>query len=69
MTASRIPFEDRWYVTSESRPGLVHVVDLHYQPESWMSPRPACGCEESMAKGHTCKHIKFLENNKERLGL
>jgi len=47
-------------VSSESRPDMCHLVDLHYQEEKRSKPVMICGCEESFIKGHTCKHIRFL---------
>lgn len=58
MSVTQIPNEQgRFYVASRSRPEIWHVVDLAYVEDGRRKPRPFCGCEESMAKGHICAHI------------
>lgn len=59
MTVTPIPFEkSRFFVSSESRSGVDHVVDLDWRDEKWHKPRALCGCEQCQAKGEgTCKHI------------
>jgi hypothetical protein len=45
----------RYWVTSESRPGEVHLVDSDCNGQ-WM-----CSCEDCMARDRECKHIRFLK--------
>ena len=71
MSIEPVPFEPgRFYVKSDSRKNVLHLVDLAWQEESWQKPKPFCGCEESLAKGHICKHILATVNfEKTRLHL
>jgi hypothetical protein len=56
-----IPFEQgRFYVQSESRPEVLHVVDLAWQEETWTKPHPQCGCERGLAHNEYCKHLEAV---------
>jgi hypothetical protein len=72
MTVEQIPFEPgRFYVWSESRADVCHVVDLRYQENPWNKPTPTCFCEQCAAKGFkVCKHlVATVEFERERLGI
>lgn len=71
MTVEAIPGEvGRFWVSSRSRPEMLHVVDLQWQEEPRQKPHAFCGCEDSMAKGHICGHIiAVVEAEKLRLHL
>ena len=59
MTVTRIPGEFRYWVSSESRSGIDHLVDLTWQEERWNKPIAKCSCEACQAQGvRYCKHIK-----------
>ncbi len=48
----------RFFVSSESRSDVDHIVDMDWREEKWHRPRAKCGCEQVQAKGEaTCKHI------------
>ena len=56
MTVEPIPGEPaRWFVTSDSRPEMIHIVDMDYHGA------PACGCEQYMVRGQPCKHIAAVK--------
>ena len=59
MTVSHIPGEYcRFFVSSESRAGIDHIVDMDWRDEKWHRPKAVCSCEQVQAKGlRTCKHI------------
>lgn len=59
MNVQQIPGETtRFFVSSESRTGVSHVVDMDWRDEKWHRPKALCGCEQVQAKGlPTCKHI------------
>ena len=59
MTVTRIPGEPtRFWVSSESRPEVEHLVDFDWRDEKWMKPKALCGCELCQAQGFkVCKHI------------
>jgi hypothetical protein len=57
-----IPFEPtRFFVASDSRKGMRHVVDLAYDAEQrkpGAKCQPFCGCEDCMTRpDRICKHI------------
>ena len=57
-----VPFEPtRFWVASESRRGLVHLVDADYDG-GW-----ACSCEQFMCRGIECKHIEAVKDEIENL--
>jgi len=74
MTVTPIPHENgRFWVSSRSRPGLDHVVDLAYKDEPYKKPMQVCSCEAFCAnratKGKTCAHIRrVLEHLKSFYG-
>lgn len=51
---------NRYLVQSDSRPEMLHVVDMEWVECPGDQPRPLCGCEQSFAKGLLCKHIKAV---------
>lgn len=51
---------ERFYVTSATRPEVEHIVDVNWVECPGDQARPFCGCEESMAKGNVCRHIKAV---------
>lgn len=55
MTVTPIEGEiGRFWVTSETRQDVVHVVDLRGKPDR-------CSCEQAQAKGDRyCKHLKAV---------
>lgn len=59
MTVSPIPHEPaRFFVSSESRPDVEHIVDLDWREQKWHRPTALCSCEQCQAKGFkVCKHI------------
>lgn len=71
MTVTKVPHELRYWVSSESRSGLEHLVDLADRDEPWSRPVARCSCERVQC-GHEkyCKHIKLVvQIEKERLHL
>lgn len=62
MKVEPVPFErTRFWVESESRPELLHLVDLSYQETPRDKPRAVCSCEDSMARGtKVCKHVRAV---------
>ena len=63
MIVTQIPGEFRYWVSSESRSGIDHLVDLTWQEERWNRPRALCSCEQMQCKGMPyCKHVLFLVN-------
>lgn len=62
MTVSPVPFEpSRFWVSSESRADVEHLVDLSWQDEKWHRPKALCSCEQCQAKGFkVCKHILIV---------
>ena len=63
MTIEAIPFEcGRFFVSSESRKGMLHLVDLHEK---------TCSCEQCQRKDdHACKHLRAtVEHERKRLNL
>lgn len=44
----------RYLVRSQSRPGLVHLVDTDYEGAY------ACSCEDHMVRNRDCPHIRLL---------
>lgn len=71
MTVTPIPWEkSRFFVSSESRSGVDHVVDLAYVEEGHKKSHAACGCESNFIYGRLCAHIRAAVNaERERLGL
>ncbi len=59
MTVTPIPGElCRFFVSSESRKGVDHIVDMDWRDEKWHKSRARCGCEQVQCKDEpTCKHI------------
>ena len=59
MRVTPIPWEKtRFFVSSESRVGVDHIVDMDWRDEKWHRPRALCSCEQCQAKGfRVCKHI------------
>jgi SWIM zinc finger. len=60
MKVEPLPFEpERFLVQSQSRKGIVHLVDMNYDPEQRkpVKGRPVCGCEDCQIRNRTCKHI------------
>lgn len=72
---SVIPFDNGTFlVSSRSRPGMQHLVDLCWQDSPKDKPRPACFCEAFAAnektKGQPCAHIlAAVDYEIKRLGL
>jgi leucyl-tRNA synthetase len=60
MTVTPIPGEySRFFVSSESRSGVDHVVDMDWRDEKWMKPVAMCSCEEMFCKHKKrCKHVE-----------
>ena len=55
MTVRPVEFERlRFWVDSESCPGVVHLVDLDDDG------KPGCSCHDFMCRGHVCKHIRAV---------
>lgn len=53
MTVQPVEFERlRFWVESETHPGVVHLVDLDDDGQ------PGCSCHDFMCRGHLCKHIR-----------
>jgi len=65
MTIEKIPFENRFLITSESHPEIQHVLDL----DSGM--HELCGCWDSFTRNHRhCKHVKrLIPHELKRLGI
>lgn len=71
MTVTRIPGEFRYWVSSESRSGVEHLVDLAYVEEPWQKPHAVCSCWRCFC-GHEkyCRHIEqVVKLERERLGV
>ncbi len=63
VTIEAVPGElGRFYVSSESRQGMLHLVDLHDK---------TCSCEQCQCKNdHACKHLRAVAKHElERLGI
>lgn len=59
MSVEPVPFEKwRYFVTSRSRPGQQHTVDLQYVEDGHTKPHCACGCESNFIYGRPCPHIE-----------
>ena len=57
-------------VSSRSRPGLQHLVDLCWQESPKDKPTIRCGCESSFIYGRTCPHIiATVDHLKKLMGL
>lgn len=63
MTVQQIPGENRFYVSSRSRPEIWHVVDLAYVEDGHRKPFPACGCESNLIHHRICPHIIACVNS------
>ena len=59
VSITPIPFEPlRYWVQSDSRTDVLHVVDLAWQEEPRQRCKPFCSCERCLAQHEaTCKHI------------
>ena len=56
MICEQIPNESaRWFVLSESRPEITHIVDTEWEGGY------GCSCEQYMVRGLECKHIKAVK--------
>lgn len=69
MKVRPVPGEaERFFVSSDTRPEVDHIVDTAWVECPGDMPRPMCSCEESMAKGRFCKHLmavgQYLQGNK-----
>lgn len=63
MTVAPVPFEpERFFVSSESRSDVCHIVDVRFKLEPWSKPVVACGCESNFIYGRPCKHILAVAN-------
>ena len=54
------PFHDeptRFTVSSRTRPGMVHLVDLDDE-----DGKPACSCEQFLCRGIRCHHIDAAQD-------
>jgi hypothetical protein len=55
MNITPVEFErSRFWVTSATQAGVVHLVDLDYEGA------PACSCEDFMCRNRQCKHIRAV---------
>ena len=55
MKITSVPYEPtRFWVESETRPDLLHLVDADYEG------RWACSCEDCMVRLRECKHIRAV---------
>lgn len=55
MTVSPVDGEPtRYWVSSSTRPGVLHLVDLDYEG------KPACSCHDHQVRGRICKHLVFV---------
>lgn len=55
MTVRPVEFERlRFWVDSESQPGVVHLVDLDDDG------KPGCSCHDFQCRNNQCKHIKTV---------
>ncbi len=50
----------RWIVRSTSRGDYAFIVDSDYYTARADGSRWACGCEQFMARGLECKHIRAV---------
>lgn len=62
--------QDWFWVTSRTRPGLCHLVDIAYQDEPWRTPYEACSCEaytiNLYTMGKVCPHIRAVRKYRKR---
>lgn len=61
MKVRPIPGEaDRFWVTSDSRPEVDHVVDVAWVECPGDQPMVKCSCERGLAHDEPCRHIIAL---------
>lgn len=70
MSVTPFPNElGRFFVTSDTSDNT-YVVDLQFQEEPWMKPKPLCGCIRGLGYGEYCKHlVACVDYERKRLNL